>query len=381
MHRIGLIVNPIAGMGGRVGLKGTDGVLAEALARGAKPMSGHRATEMLEHFLLEARDAGDAAQVEWLTCADAMGADALTDAKVPTSSVRVVHRPPRPDRTTAKDTLAACAALEQEGVELLVFCGGDGTARDVLGAVDARLPILGVPAGVKMHSGVFGVSPKAAADTLVGFLQGTLGLSDADVIDLDEDAYRVGIWKMRMHGLARTPFEPTLVQAGKFVVAAQSEQVILEDIAQGMQEYIEEEPGLLWVLGPGGTLKFIGDWLHMDKTLLGVDAYAAGRQVGKDLDERGLLDLLDQWPDARVLVSPIGAQGFFLGRGNLQLSPEVVRRIGPDNIWIVSTPTKLERTPVLRVDTGDAELDRAFRERGQLYVMVGYRARKLVPIE
>lgn len=381
MRRIGLIVNPIAGMGGRVGLKGTDGVLAEALARGATPTSGHRATEMLEHFMLEARDAGDASQVEWLTCSGTMGADALEAAKVPQSHVRVVHVPPNPERTTAKDTVAACTAMEREGVELLVFCGGDGTARDLLGAVDARLPILGVPAGVKMHSGVFGISPQAAADTLAGFLQGTLGLSDADVIDLDEDAYRVGLWKMRMHGLARTPFEPTLVQAGKFMVAAQSEQVVLEDIAQGMQEYIEEEPGLLWVLGPGGTLKFIGEWLQMDKTLLGVDAYAAGRQVGKDLDERGLLDLLDQWPDARVLVSPIGAQGFFLGRGNLQLSPQVVRRIGPDNIWIVSTPAKLERTPVLRVDTGDAELDREFTAKGELYVMVGYRARKLVPIE
>ncbi len=380
MRRIGFIVNPIAGMGGRVGLKGTDGVLAEALAKGAKPMSGHRATEMLEHFMLEAHGAGDMSDVEWLTCSGTMGADALTDAKVPASRVRVVHEPPHPDRTTAKDTLDACVALEREGVELLVFCGGDGTARDVLKAVDGRLPILGVPAGVKMHSGVFGVSPQAAADTLVGFLHGTLGVTDADVIDLDEDAYRSGAWRMRMHGLARTPFEPTLVQAGKFMVTAQSEQVILEDIAQGMQEYIEEEPGLLWVLGPGGTLKFIGDWLHMDKTLLGVDAYAAGRQVGKDLDEKGLLDLLDQWPDARVLVSPIGAQGFFLGRGNLQLSPQVVRRIGVDNIWVVSTPTKLERTPVLRVDTGDPELDRAFTGKGQLYILVGYRARKLVPI-
>jgi len=380
MRRIGLIVNPIAGMGGRVGLKGTDGVLAEALAKGATPTSGRRATEMLEHFMLETRDAGDASKVEWLTCSGTMGADSLADARVPPSSVKVVHVPPRPERTTAKDTLAACAAMERERVELLVFCGGDGTARDVLGAVDERLPILGVPAGVKMHSGVFGVSPQAAADTLVGFLQGALGVTEVDVIDLDEDAYRGGLWKLRMHGLARTPFEPTLVQAGKFMVAAQSEQLILEDIAQGIQEYIEEEPGLLWVLGPGGTLKFIGDWLHMDKTLLGVDAYAAGRQVGKDLDEHGLMELLDQWPDARVLVSPIGAQGFFLGRGNLQLSPEVVRRIGPDNIWIVSTPTKLERTPVLRVDTGDPELDRAFTAKGQLYVLVGYRARKLVPI-
>lgn len=379
MRRVGFVVNPIAGMGGRVGLKGTDGVLSEAVARGATPRAGERALEMLTS-LHEGGGEGVAGEVEWLTCSGAMGADVLARAGVPASRIRVVHAPEGGTPTTAMDTITACLAFEGEGAELVVFCGGDGTARDVLSALGVRLPVLGVPAGVKMHSGVFGLSPQAAAETLLGYLEGGLTVGEAEVIDLDEDAYREGEWRMRTHGSARTPHAPALVQAGKFMVEASSEQLVLEDIAQGVAEYIEESPSVLWVLGPGGTLKFIGDWLGIDKTLLGIDAVAGGEQVGEDLDERGLLGLLERWPDARVLVSPIGAQGFFLGRGNLQLSPDVVRRVGVDNFWVVSTPSKLERTPVLRVDTGDADLDGQFRSRGQMQVIMGYRTRKYVPL-
>jgi predicted polyphosphate/ATP-dependent NAD kinase len=379
MRKVGFVVNPIAGMGGRVGLKGTDDVLQEAIARGATPRASERAMEMLTS-LLETDAGGVAGDVVWLTCSGIMGADVLARSGVPGPRTRVVHPVAEGAATTAGDTREACAAFEREGAELVVFCGGDGTARDVLAALDARLPVLGVPAGVKMHSGVFGLSPQAAAETLLEFLEGRLTVADAEVIDLDEDAYREGEWRIRLHGTARTPHAPALIQAGKFMTEASSEQLVLEDIAQGISEYMEESPHVLWVLGPGGTLKFIGDWIEIDKTLLGIDAVADGRQVGKDLDERGLLALLEQWPDARVVVSPIGAQGFFLGRGNLQLSPEVVRRVGVDNFWVVSTPSKLDRTPALRVDTGDGELDGQFTARGQMQVLMGYRTRKYVPL-
>jgi predicted polyphosphate/ATP-dependent NAD kinase len=379
VHKVGFVVNPIAGMGGRVGLKGTDGVLDEAIARGARPLAGSRAAKMVRRFIEIAKATGGP-DVLWLTSAGPMGESVLREASVPAPSVRVVHSAIRQDRTDPEDTAEACAACEREGAELLVLCGGDGTARDVVGALDERLPVLGVPAGVKMHSGVFGVSPEAAAETLLAFLQGRVAVAEADIIDLDEDAYREGEWAMRLLGIARTPYEPSLVQGGKMMIETASEQGILEDLAQGIKEYISEAPGALWILGPGGTLKFIGDWLRIDKTLLGIDAIVDGKQVGKDLDERGLLGLLDTWPDARVVVSPIGAQGFFLGRGNLQLSPEVVRRVGIDHFWVVCTPAKLERTPLLRVDTGDDELNKAFRDLDHIYVLLGYRTRRPVPI-
>ena len=378
MRRVGFVVNPIAGMGGRVGLKGTDGVLDEAVARGAKPQSGHRAAQMVLRFR-ELAEATGGLDVLWITSAGAMGEDVLREGGVPPGSISVVHAAPRPERTAPDDTKEACLACERDGAEAVVFCGGDGTARDVTAALGLRLPVLCIPAGVKMHSGVFGMSPAAAAETLLAYLQGRVAVAEADIIDLDEDAYRAGEWTMRLHGVARTPFEPSLVQGGKLMVDAASDRDVLIEISEAIREYMDESLGTLWLLGPGGTLKFVGDWLHIDKTLLGIDAVVDGAQVGKDLEERGILELLDRWPSARVVVSPIGAQGFFLGRGNLQLSPEVVRRVGVDNFLVVSTPSKLERTPVLRVDTGDEGLNALFMGIGRVYVLVGYRTRKPTP--
>jgi len=378
MRRVGFVVNPIAGMGGRVGLKGTDGVLDEAIARGAKPLSGHRAAQMVRRFR-ELADATGGLDVLWVTSAGAMGEDVLREGGVPAGSISIAHAAPRPERTDPDDTKDACLACEREGAEVVIFCGGDGTARDVTAALGLRLPVLGIPAGVKMHSGVFGVSPAASAETLLAYLQGRVAVAEADVIDLDEEAYRAGEWTMRLHGVARTPFEPSLVQGGKLMVEAASERDVLIEISEAIREYMEESPGTLWLLGPGGTLRFVGEWLHIDKTLLGIDAVVDGAQVGKDLEERGILQLLDRCPSARVVVSPIGAQGFFLGRGNLQLSPEVVRRVGVDNFLVVSTPSKLERTPVLRVDTGDDGLNAKFTGMGRVYVLVGYRTRKPTP--
>ncbi len=381
MHRVGLVINPIAGMGGRVGLKGTDGVLEEAVSLGAEPQASHRATLMIERFISACDGLPGAPKVKWIVSAGPMGMDAIEEAGVPEASIEVVHEGGDLAATTAEDTIAACKAVEAAGVKVLLFCGGDGTARDVLRAVDQRVPVLGIPAGVKMHSGVFAVTPSGAADTLLDFLQGRLDVAEADVIDLDEDLYRQGEWNLKMFGTASTPYEPNLIQGGKVMVAEASEQGLLEDIAECIEEYIEEEPGTLWLLGPGGTLRFIGEWLRIDKTLLGVDAVAAGQQVGKDLNEATILDLMDRYERTKVVVSPIGAQGFFLGRGNLQLSPDVVRRVGVEGFEVVSTPAKLARTPVLRVDTGDPEVNGMFRERGHMGVLIGYKTRKLVPVQ
>jgi predicted polyphosphate/ATP-dependent NAD kinase len=381
MKRVGLVINPIAGMGGRVGLKGTDGVLAEALSLGAEPLAGHRAVLMLERFMSACDGLPGAPEVQWIVSAGPMGMDSIEEAGVPLDEALVVHVPLDKGATTAEDTARACRAVEEADVDVLVFCGGDGTARDVLRSVDQRVPVLGIPAGVKMHSGVFAVTPVGAADTLLDFLLGRLDVSEAEVIDLDEERYREGEWDLKLFGTALTPYEPSLIQGGKVMVQEASEKGILEDIAECIEEYITEEPNTLWILGPGGTLRFIGEWIKIDKTLLGIDAVAGGEQVGKDLNEEGLLDLLGRYEKARIVVSPIGAQGFFLGRGNLQLSPEVVRRVGVDAFEIVSTPAKLARTPVLRVDTGDEDVNQGFLDRGHMGVLMGYKTRKLIPIQ
>lgn len=378
MRRVGFLVNPIAGMGGRVGLKGTDGVVEAARAAGAVPVAPDRARAFLHGFrAMQVRN--PSLEVHWLTCAGPMGEDCLADAGVPPGQRAILHAVH--GETTAQDTKDATVAIREADGELLVFCGGDGTARDVTDANRDSMPILGVPAGVKMHSGVFAISPASAAELLAAYLRGELRVGPAEVLDLDEAAYRKGEWKVRLYATANTLVEPNLVQAGKMMSAEVGEEEILAEIAEHFQELFAKEPETLFLLGPGSTLHGLAGRLRIEKTLLGIDAVLGGKTIERDLNEARILALLERHPKAKVVVSPIGAQGFFLGRGNLQLSPEVLRRIGAKNLVIVATPSKLASTPVLRVDTGDEPLDAEFRKKGYAFVLIGYRTTKLHPIK
>jgi len=378
VHRIGFVVNPIAGMGGRVGLKGTDGVATEAQAAGAEPVAGPRA-QLFARTFLDLSKHDENLRVQWLTCGGAMGADPLRAAGVQEDSIEVVLSPA--EGTTAADTRKAVEACVDRGAELLLFCGGDGTARDVTEATSDRIPILGIPAGVKMHSGLFAVSPPAAAHLLGGYLRGQLRIGTAEILDLDEEAYRKGEWRVRLFATAKTLVEPNLVAGGKVMIDEVSEEAIRGELAVHFSELFETEPDTLFLLGPGSTVHSIVTVIGIDKTLLGMDAVVGGKTIAKDLNEKGILALLDRYPKAKLVVSPIGAQGFILGRGNLQVSPAVLRRIGTKNVIVVATPAKLVMTPVLRVDTGDLALDEEFHKREYLFVLIGYRTSKLHPIQ
>ena len=378
MHRIGFVVNPIAGMGGRVGLKGTDGVANEAQAAGAEPVAGPRATLFARTFLDLSRH-DENLRVRWLTCGGAMGADPLRAAGVDVDSIEAVRSPG--ERTAAADTTRGAAACVDRGADLLLFCGGDGTARDVVEATRDRIPIVGIPAGVKMHSGLFAVSPPAAAHILEAYLRGQLRIGTAEILDLDEEAYRKGEWRIRLFATAKTLVEPNLVAGGKVMIDEVSEEAIRGELAVHFSELFETEPDTLFLLGPGSTVHSIATTIGTDKTLLGLDAVVGGKTIAKDLNEKGILALLDRHPNAKLVVSPIGAQGFILGRGNLQVSPAVLRRIGTKNVIVVATPAKLAMTPVLRVDTGDPILDEEFHKREYLFVLIGYRTSKLHPIQ
>jgi predicted polyphosphate/ATP-dependent NAD kinase len=370
MGRIGFVINPVAGMGGRVGLKGTDGVADEAVRRGAQPTANARAREALSALAREPR----AAAVEWLTAAGAMGEDALR--AVGFAALRIVHRPSA--TPSAQDTRQAVAAFLAAGVDMVLFCGGDGTARDVCSVTGEGTPILGIPAGVKMYSGVFGVTPGRTADILVRYLAGEVGLAGAEILDLDEDKYREGEWAVRLYLAARTPFEPSYLQAAKAIVSTGDDEAIRDDIAAHLREQVG--PDALLLLGPGSTLQGVAAALQLDKTLLGIDAAARGRIVGRDLAERQILDLLGRFAERRLVLSPIGAQGFVLGRGNQPLSPAVIRLIGLDNLIVVATPAKLARTPCLRFDSGDPSLDQEMISRKFFPVVVGYHRLRFVKV-
>jgi len=368
VKKLGFIVNPIAGMGGAVGLKGTDGraVLERARKLGARPVAPARA----ESFLSELRPLRS--RIQLLTGAGSMGEG---EARSLGFSNTVVGE--AVEETTAEDTKEAARRVRDLGAALLVFCGGDGTARDVLDAVDTELPVLGVPTGVKMHSAVFAVSPRAAAEIATRFLWEELPLREAEVMDVDEEAYREGRVSARLHGYLLTPYEPTMIQGAK-VASPVTETELYNQAAIATYIIDGMEPGVVYVVGPGTTTRTIADLLDQKKTLLGVDLLRDKRIIARDVNEGQILEGT-RGKSARIIVTPIGGQGFIFGRGNQPMSPAVIRQIGLENITVVATRQKLGGLRCLRVDTGDRELDQALR--GHIKVITDYREEHMMPVE
>jgi predicted polyphosphate/ATP-dependent NAD kinase len=358
--RVGLIVNPIAGMGGRVGLKGTDGVVAEARALGATPVAEDRARRAL------ARLRRSWTEATLVTAPGSMGARLASaeglDAEVLPGATRAV--------TTADDTRAAAAELASRGVDLILFAGGDGTTRDIHEVVADRVPMLGIPTGVKMHSGVFAATPEQAGDVAAAFVAGPRrSLRDGEVVDVDESAVRAGVLATRLYGAARVPDDRARVQVAK-AGAPHSDELAVDAVCAHLAAGMD--PRRLYVVGPGTTMRSVMRHLGLPKTLLGVDVVRGGRLVRADVAERELLELLDG-EAATLLVGIVGGQGALFGRGNQQLSPAVLRRIGARNIEVVAGLNKLLALdpPQLRVDTGNPALDEELAGYRRVHVAPG----------
>jgi predicted polyphosphate/ATP-dependent NAD kinase len=372
---IGFIVNPIAGMGGRVGLKGTDDVLDKAVTLGAHPVARQKAEEMLQAFCAVTLSNDD---VLWVTCDGDMGDNELRTVGI--TNKQIVYAPSG-STTSADDTKNACKKFLKVPLDLLLFCGGDGTARDIFTIIDKKIPLLGIPSGVKMHSGVFGITTTATAKMLQEFIMKRLTVGDAEIMDVDEELYRKGEWKVRLYGIAKGIIEPTYIQVGKSLFESVSDDDLKDELADHIKDELEKHPDWLFLFGTGGTIDHIAQKLNIENTLLGIDAVYQKKLLAQDVNEEQILRLLKKYPKAKIILSPIGAQGFILGRGNLQLSPEVINKIGIENIIVVSTPSKLIHTPILRVDTGDKRLDHRFADQGYFMVVIGYRLSRVAKLQ
>lgn len=358
MLKIGLLINPVAGLGGSVALKGSDGVdtQIEARERGAQPRAPGRTDRALAACTR-------AADVEWYTWAGQMGESALVARGL---SCQVLGRSTAD--TSAMDTAAAARALASVGVDLLVFAGGDGTARDILDAVGERIPVLGIPSGVKMHSGVFATTPERAGALLDRLLEGGLvSAVSREVRDLDEDAIRSGEIRPRRFGELRVPEPGGYLQHTK-ERGVESEALAVTEIVAELVERLSDESRPV-VLGPGSTVAAVKTALGFTGSLLGFDVWQGGTVMALDVDANWLQTEL---AEARVVLSFTRGQGFLIGRGNQQLSPAFLRRIGRDSICVVGTRTKLGSLagrPLL-MDTDDPQLDREWA--GLIEVITGY---------
>ena len=354
------------GIGGRVGLKGSDGqeIQAKALEMGAKLLSPKRTVEALDS--LRGLDG-----FQFVTYPGKMGED----------EIRAVGLEPQVigetgEKTTAEDTRRAARDLLKMGVDFVVFSGGDGTARDIYTEIKDAIPVLGIPTGVKIHSGVYAINPRSAGNLLIKYLKGSTDIKLGEVMDIDENAFRENIVQAKLYGYMKVVYDENLIQGGKEGRGISDASATI-GVANEFFEELDEDT--FYILGPGTTTKPIADGLGIEKTLLGVDVVQWKSFTASDVNENQLLNIING-KKVKLYVTIIGGQGFVFGRGNQQLSPEVIRIIGKENIEIVATPEKIAslRGKPLRVDTGDIELDEELK--GFYKIRTGYRHRTVYKI-
>lgn len=365
--RLGLIVNPIAGIGGSVGFKGSDGrdTASRAMELGAVSPSPARTVEALQG-LAHLRE-----RIDLIAYPLEMGEDEAREGRFLPRVLGSITK----GRTTAADTKRAARHMVATGVDLLLFAGGDGTARDICDAVGNAVPVLGIPAGVKMHSSVFATSPKRASMLVEGFVQGSCSLAEMEVMDVDEEAFRMGTLHARLYGHLDVPYERGLLQGPKEGSTSASDS--LEAIGSYIADNMEDT--CYYILGPGTTVRAVCAKLGLDKTLLGIDVVIGRQLVAKDANETQILKLIEGHM-VKAIVGVVGGQGYILGRGNQQISPRVLREVGKENLVVVAARSKLLSLPgPLLVDTGDREWDATLS--GYARVVTGYNEESVWRVE
>lgn len=353
MKKLGLLINPVAGMGGSVGLKGTDHMVEEAIRRGAKPRANDRVRQALKE-LLEIKN-----ELEIVTCPGDMGEDTAKSMGFRTTVLHTGGRRSLKDLfdSSRTDTIVLSKAMEEAGVDLLLFAGGDGTARDIYEGVGTELPALGIPAGVKIHSPVYAKNPQSAGDLAKLWLTGKVTkTAEQEVLDIDEELYRQEIINTRLYGYLSVPLEHVFTQNRKAPTPL-SETASIESIAHEIVEHMEEDT--YYLIGAGTTTRGVMQMLGLKNTLIGVDLIRNKELVANDIYGDKILDFI-KGKTTKLIVTVTGGQGFLFGRGNQQITPEVIREIGKENIIILATKAKIaefHHQPFL-VDTPDEELNK-----------------------
>ena len=377
--KLGFIINPIAGIGGSVALKGSDGMALHALALGAEPKANERASLALE-VLQPYKD-----NIVIYTASGLMGEQCAKNLGFTAEVIYQIKHA----QTDSEDTELAVNALLAQEVDVILFAGGDGTARNIANVVAddlQQIPVLGIPAGCKIHSGVYAITPKAAGRVIEMMVTKELvTLTSGDVMDIDESLFRQGIVKAKRYNEMQIPSELRYVQAVKSG-GKESDELVLQDIAADVIDEINEHDDRQFIIGSGSTTAFLMDELGLDNTLLGVDLISQQQLIASDLTEAELFKRISQFEGrSRLVITLIGGQGHIFGRGNQQLSPRIIRTIigqndGKENIIIIATKTKLEalaNRPLIS-DTGDSELDQILS--GYMPIITGYKDQVLYSV-
>ncbi len=354
-------------MGGKVGLKGTDGeVYLEAVQLGATPVTPLRARDFFSNLK-------EGVCMHIYSAPGSMGEEVIKQFDFSYTIIGALKKA----RTTRNDTKRVLKSLLLEKIDLLVFVGGDGTARDIYDVLGLSLPVIGVPSGVKMFSSVFAVTPQAAAEIVDSFITGDVELVEGEVLDINEESFRRGKLDVKLYGYLQIPQVRELVQMSKEPTRSGGSY---EENKKALARYIVEnmDDDTLYIFGPGSTFKTNADELQLNKMVLGIEAIYNGKTVDSNLNEEKILCLLNKFSSIKLILSPIGGQGFIFGRGNKEFTPSIIKRVGKENVIVVATRDKMSKLPCLRVDTGDSKLDQSLR--GYIKVLIDYNEEVVVKI-
>lgn len=364
LFRLGLIINPYAGIGGSLALKGSDGIeiREKALSMGAEKKANLKASIALEHLLPQLEN------IEIVTVAGEMGGDLAAALGF---QCQIVYSPEN-SQTEAEDSEIAAQRMLDHDLDLLLFAGGDGTARNICNIVGNKIPVLGIPAGCKIHSGVYAITPKSAGRVVQMLVNGEIvSLNEAEVKDIDEVLFRQGKVQARYYGEMSVPTELRYVQSVK-MGGRESDELVLADIAAHVIEEIDAHPDHVFIMGSGSTVEAIMQELDVQNTLLGIDLVKGRQLLASDAIETNLYDIALSYP-CKLVLTLIGGQGHIVGRGNQQLSERVIDAIGRENIMLVASKSKLqslEGRPLI-VDSGNPSFDS--KMSGLIPVITGYK--------
>ncbi|BAB59665.1 hypothetical protein [Thermoplasma volcanium GSS1] len=344
---IAFVINPVAGLGATLNLKGSDGLALEDVSKSISIVRSHRFLKKLDfnglHFFVPSGCMGE------------------SEVSIYTKEYDVIYTPSSP--TTRQDTINFVKSIES--ADLLVFVGGDGTARDILNSRN-DLPVIGVPAGVKMYSSVFAISPERAADAVNQVAKGNYRIDKAEVVDIDEELYRKGILSVKRYGQLKVPEAQYIVENSK----AEYDIAGAEDIAEYVIEHMADET---YIIGPGNTCKTIEEEMGIKSNVLGFDILRNKKLIKEDASESEIYEACSD--KCMLVISPVGGQNFLLGRGNKQISDRILERVGEENLIVVSSPSKAEHLKYVYIDT-----QIPLWSNGYVKVLVGYGRYKLVKV-
>ena len=291
---------------------------------------------------------------------------------------KIIHNP-QSKKTSEADSVNLLNEFKNQNVDLIIYAGGDGTSVLVHSVINDSIPVIAIPIGVKMYSGIFPVSPIHSADIFNEFINNTSNeYTLREISDLDDTLIEKGITSTKFAGYLKTPLITNLnfsLQESKGGGIA-SEKDELDNLIEDFNSRYTNNSAYL--LGPGSTTNSLIESKGLKGTLLGFDILQNNKIIKADCSEEDIFKFVtNSKSDIYLVITIIGNQGFLFGRGNQQISPRILNKIDINkNLLIYATSSKLDSLENdILIDTGSSSSDSIFGK--YINIISGYKYTEL----